>query len=58
MPDGSKHFGKAINANPEKFYTSDIMERIEVAAGLEYKYGDSDLEEPEVVSELEEPNVD
>ena len=34
------------------------MERIEVAAGLEYKYGDSDLEEPEVVSELEEPNVD
>ena len=58
MPDGSKHFGKAINANPEKFYTSDIMERIEAAAGLEYKYGDSDLEEPEVVSELEEPNVD
>ena len=39
MPDGSKHFGKAINNDPLKFFTSDIMARLEEAAGTEYKYG-------------------
>lgn len=42
LPDGSKHFGKAINADPQRFFTDDIMERLEIAAGKEYKYGSAD----------------
>lgn len=42
FPDGSKHFGKAINGDPERFFTDDIMDRLERAAALEYKYGPGD----------------
>lgn len=54
FPDGSKHFGKAINADPQRFFTDDIMERLEVAAGEEYKYGVNDADEelePELLNE-------
>lgn len=40
FPDGSKHFAKAINAEPEKFFTEDVMERLEQAAAKEFKYGE------------------
>jgi hypothetical protein len=40
LPDGSKHFAKAINAEPEKFFTEDVMERLEQAAAKEFKYGE------------------
>jgi len=40
FPDGSKHFAKAINTDPEKFFTEDIMERLEQAAAKEFKYGE------------------
>lgn len=39
LPDGSKVFGKAINKNPEKYFTPEIMEQLEVAASKEFKYG-------------------
>ena len=42
FPDGSKHFGKAINSDPQRFFTDDIMERLERAAAEEYKYGPGD----------------
>jgi RecA/RadA recombinase len=42
FPDGSKHFGKAINSDPQKFFTDDIMDRLERAAAEEYKYGPAD----------------
>ena len=42
FPDGSKHFSKAINGDPERFFTDDIMDRLERAAALEYKYGAND----------------
>ncbi len=42
FPDGSKHFGKAINSDPHKFFTDDIMDRLERAAAEEYKYGPAD----------------
>jgi hypothetical protein len=31
MPDGSKVFGKNINENPEKYFTKEILDLIEVA---------------------------
>jgi len=39
LPDGSKVFGKTINENPEKYYTEEIMSRLEVAAKTEFSYG-------------------
>jgi len=39
MPDGSKVFGKAINDNPEKYFTDEVMVKLEVAANKEFTYG-------------------
>lgn len=39
LPDGSKVFGKEINRNPEKYFTDEIMARLEEAAKKEYSYG-------------------
>ncbi len=40
MPDGSLHFGKHIENNPEKYFTKDILDKLEIAAGMEYKLGE------------------
>ena len=57
FPDGSKHFGKAINSDPQRFFTEDIMNRLERAAAEEYKYGPADdyvddFDDEELVPEL------
>ena len=39
LPDGSKVFGKTINGDPEKYYTADVMEKLEEAARREFEYG-------------------
>ena len=39
MPDGSKQYGKSILNDPEKYFTKDIMDRIEEAAQKEFTYG-------------------
>lgn len=41
LPDGSKVFGKAINKNPEKYFTEDIMAQLEEVAKKEFMYGAS-----------------
>ena len=51
LPDGTKVYEKTINNNPEKYFTEDIMERLEVAVAKEFKYGNICVEE--VVEELE-----
>ena len=48
MPDGSKVFGKAINENPEKYFTDEIMAQLEVAANAEFLYGQDDVEDKKV----------
>ena len=41
LPDGSKAFGKTINNDPAKYFTKDILKKIdEVACKKEFKYGD------------------
>lgn len=47
MPDGTKVFGKSINNEPEKYFTDDIMQMLDEAAGKEFKYGDDDFDTPE-----------
>lgn len=39
LPDGTKVFGKAINEEPEKYFTKDLLDKLEVAAAQEFKYG-------------------
>ena len=36
---GTKTFGKTINNDPEKFFTEEIMQQLDEAAGKEFKYG-------------------
>lgn len=39
LPDGKTAFGKQINSDPEKYYTEEVMARLEEAAAKEFKYG-------------------
>ena len=39
LPSGDKTFEKTINENPEKFFTQEIMDKLEIAVGKEFKYG-------------------
>jgi len=39
LPDGSKQYGKSIMNDPEKYFTKDIMDKIEESVGKEFKYG-------------------
>jgi RecA/RadA recombinase len=39
LPDGTKVYESVINKDPEKYFTKEIMEQLEVAAGKEFKYG-------------------
>jgi len=39
LPDGRKVFGKAINDNPEEFFTPDIMQQLEEYAFKKFSYG-------------------
>ena len=39
LPDGAKLYGKQIAADPEKYFTEDIMEKLEAAANKEFLYG-------------------
>jgi RecA/RadA recombinase len=43
---GKTYFGKAIDSNPEKFYTKDILDQLDIAARKEYLYGgDEDIDD-------------
>ncbi len=52
LPDGRKVFGKAINNNPEEYFTDEIMAQLEVAAAKEFKYGQVGIDE--VVEEADD----
>tara|TARA_Y100000310_G_C20692085_1_gene822976 strand:+ start:609 stop:1670 length:1062 start_codon:yes stop_codon:yes gene_type:complete len=53
MPDGTKVYEKVIYKNPEKYFTDEVMEQLEIAVGKEFKYGKEDVEES-----VEEVEVD
>lgn len=44
LPDGRKVFGKAINDNPEEYFTEELMEQLEIAAQKEFLYGKAEEE--------------
>jgi RecA/RadA recombinase len=39
MPDGTKVFEKAINEQPEKYFTKDVLDKIDEACKKEFLYG-------------------
>ena len=41
LPDGTKVFGKNINQDPEKYFTEDMMIKLEEVAKKEFLYGES-----------------
>jgi RecA/RadA recombinase len=41
LPDGTTAFEKTINENPEKYFTDEVMKRLEEAVAKEFKYGGS-----------------
>ena len=39
LPDGSKAFEKNIDEDPEKYYTKDILDKLDAAIQKDFKYG-------------------
>jgi RecA/RadA recombinase len=39
LPDGSKQYAKTINNEPDKFYTKEVLNKIDEAAKKEFLYG-------------------
>jgi RecA/RadA recombinase len=54
MPDGSKVFGKNIEQNPEKFFTKEVLTKLDEAAAKEFKYGSGEQHD-EISEESEQP---
>ena len=53
LPDGTKMFGKQIMGEPEKYFTDELMERLEEAAQNEFKYGKVGIDEVDDSEESE-----
>ena len=45
LPNGKTAFEKTINNDPQKYFTEDVMQRLEEVVGKEFKYGSSVEEE-------------
>jgi RecA/RadA recombinase len=45
MPDGSKVFGKNINDDPEKFFTKEVLDKIDEIAKRKFSYGSEEESE-------------
>lgn len=48
LPDGSSVFEKQINKNPEKYFTEDILKKVDEACQKEFMYGGASDETEEV----------
>ena len=45
LPDGTKVFGKTINDEPEKYFTKEILDKIDEYTKRKFSYGTDDTEE-------------
>ena len=45
MPDGSKVFGKNINDNPDKYFTKEVLDKIDEVAKRKFQYGSEEDEQ-------------
>ena len=51
LPDGSKTFGKTINNDPTKYFTDDILQQLDDVCGREFKYGETENNNPETAQD-------
>ncbi len=51
MPDGSKHYEKAIYADPERFFTKDVLDQINVRVKEQFGLGGNVNEPEEIITE-------
>ena len=58
MPDGTKTFAKTIYNEPEKYFTPELLDRINEAAKLEFSYGDDERLIPDTPVEREAEDTD
>jgi RecA/RadA recombinase len=54
LPDGRKVFGKAINENPEEYFTDELLQQLDAAAQKEFMYGKGEDEVNAVMDTIEE----
>jgi len=48
LPSGKTAFEKSINNEPEKYFTDEVMEKLEEAVAKEFKYGNMSEQEQEI----------
>ena len=53
LPTGKTEFGKTINNNPEKYFTEDVMEKLEIVVNGYFKYGNENREHDNQESDSE-----
>lgn len=54
MPDGAKVYAKSIYKDPEKYFTDDIMAKLDEAAKMDFTYGQGKEDNSNYEEELEE----
>ena len=53
LPSGSKQFAKELYTNPEQYFTSDLMGRLEEYVKIAFSYGfEDEVVEEEIESEV------
>ena len=53
LPSGKTEFGKTINNNPEKYFTDEVMEKLETVVNGYFKYGTENREHDNQESDSE-----
>ena len=53
LPTGKTEFGKTINNNPEKYFTDEVMEKLETVVNGYFKYGNENREHDNQESDSE-----
>ena len=53
LPSGKTEFGKTINNNPEKYFTDEVMEKLETVLNGYFKYGNENREHDNQESDSE-----
>ena len=56
LPDGSKLFGKQILSNPDKYFTEEVLNKIDNYTQTEYTYGRTSGDDERAVEELVSSN--
>ena len=56
FPDGTKAFETAINKNPEKYYTEDVLKQIDAYMQTQFKYSSGEVLDVSDAEVLEDGN--